>query len=177
MASGALEAAKPEGAAAPPPVKGKEELPEKLEVEEAEQEDRETAAPEEEAEASDEEALLVAAEAPPAASPPRGHARDVHILSCGFLLIFSAYGAAQNLESTVNIADNLGTTSLGILYVSFIFFSVVASQVVRSLGPKNAILLGTTGLITPWLLLKLAFAILWKRETNLMKQTIKLLCT
>ncbi|KAI6673081.1 hypothetical protein NL676_000987 [Syzygium grande] len=34
------------------PVKGKEELPEKLEAEEAEQEDREIAAPEEEAEAS-----------------------------------------------------------------------------------------------------------------------------
>ncbi|KAI6698089.1 hypothetical protein NL676_018208 [Syzygium grande] len=37
MASGALEAAEPEGAAAPPPVEGKEEeLPEKLEVEEIE---------------------------------------------------------------------------------------------------------------------------------------------
>ncbi|KAI6703179.1 hypothetical protein NL676_012315 [Syzygium grande] len=34
MASGALEAMEPEGAAAPPPVEGKEELPEKLEVEE-----------------------------------------------------------------------------------------------------------------------------------------------
>ncbi|KAI6688156.1 hypothetical protein NL676_024984 [Syzygium grande] len=97
-----MEAAEPEGAAAPPLVEDKEELPEKLEAEEAEQEDREIAAPEEEAEASDEEALLVVAEAPPAVSPPRGHARDVHILSYGFLLIFSAYGAVQNLKSTVN---------------------------------------------------------------------------
>ncbi|XP_056166389.1 pentatricopeptide repeat-containing protein At5g14080-like [Syzygium oleosum] len=58
MASGALEAAEPQGAAAPPPVEGKEEeLPEKSEVEEADQVDREIAAPEEkEAEASDEEA-------------------------------------------------------------------------------------------------------------------------
>ncbi|XP_030477177.2 DEK domain-containing chromatin-associated protein 1-like isoform X1 [Syzygium oleosum] len=63
MASGALEAAEPEGAAAPP-VEGKEDLPEKLEEEEEEeeepepepeQEDREIAAPEE-TEASDEEA-------------------------------------------------------------------------------------------------------------------------
>lgn len=30
------------------------------------------------------------------------HARDVHVLSFAFLLIFLAYGAAQNLESTVN---------------------------------------------------------------------------
>lgn len=33
---------------------------------------------------------------------PRSHARDVHILSSAFLLIFLAYGAAQNLESTLN---------------------------------------------------------------------------
>ncbi|KAF8006143.1 hypothetical protein BT93_K0449 [Corymbia citriodora subsp. variegata] len=92
----------------------------------------------------DEEAPLVAAAE---ASPPSrsSHVRDVHILSCGFLLIFLAYGAAQNLESTVNTTDNLGTISLGILYVSFTFFSLVASLVVRALGPKNAILLGTTG--------------------------------
>lgn len=36
------------------------------------------------------------------ARPARNHARDVHILSLAFLLIFSAYGAAQNLESSVN---------------------------------------------------------------------------
>lgn len=30
------------------------------------------------------------------------HTRDVHILSSAFLLIFLAYGAAQNLETTVN---------------------------------------------------------------------------
>lgn len=32
----------------------------------------------------------------------RNHTRDVHILSCAFLLIFLAYGAAQNLETSVN---------------------------------------------------------------------------
>lgn len=35
-------------------------------------------------------------------SPVQNHARDVHILSSAFLLIFLAYGAAQNLESTLN---------------------------------------------------------------------------
>lgn len=30
------------------------------------------------------------------------HTRDVHILSFSFLLIFLAFGAAQNLESSVN---------------------------------------------------------------------------
>lgn len=53
--------------------------------------------------------LVVAASAAPVedrslseASRPENHARDVHILSFGFLFVFSAYNAAQNLESTVN---------------------------------------------------------------------------
>ncbi|GMY14587.1 UNC93-like protein 3 isoform X1 [Fagus crenata] len=78
-------------------------------------------------------------------TPKKNHARDVHILSSAFLLVFLAYGAVQNLESTLNTEDDLGTTSLGILYVSFTFFSLVASMVVRGLGSKNALVLGTTG--------------------------------
>jgi hypothetical protein len=50
---------------------------------------------EEEAAASSAEPLL-------AASPQRSHAADVHILSAAFLFVFSAYCAAQNLQSTVN---------------------------------------------------------------------------
>lgn len=76
---------------------------------------------------------------------PKSRTRDVHILSCAFLLIFLAYGAAQNLETTINSEGNLGTVSLGILYVSFAFFSLFASLVVRVLGSKNAVVLGTTG--------------------------------
>lgn len=30
------------------------------------------------------------------------HTRDVHILSLAFLLVFLAFGAAQNLQSTLN---------------------------------------------------------------------------
>lgn len=88
----------------------------------------------------DEEAPLVLTD-----SPSQNHTRDVHILSSAFLLIFLAYGAAQNLETTVNTVGDLGTFSLGILYVSFTFFSLVASSVVRFLGSKNALVLGTTG--------------------------------
>ncbi|XVF08058.1 hypothetical protein REPUB_Repub06bG0192900 [Reevesia pubescens] len=76
---------------------------------------------------------------------PKNRTRDVHILSGAFLLVFLAYGAAQNLETTVNAEGNLGTVSLGILYVSFAFFSLFASLVVRVLGSKNAVVLGTTG--------------------------------
>ncbi|KAM1271614.1 hypothetical protein ACFX2I_032517 [Malus domestica] len=75
----------------------------------------------------------------------KNRARDVHILSSAFLLIFLAFGATQNLESTLITEKNLGTTSLGILYLSFAFFSLVASSVVRRLGSKNSLILGTTG--------------------------------
>ncbi|MCL7035713.1 hypothetical protein MKW94_026732 [Papaver nudicaule] len=75
----------------------------------------------------------------------KNHTRDVHILSSSFLLIFLAYGAAQNLQSTVNTEQDLGTTTLGILYVSFTFFSLFASTTVRMLGSKNALILGSTG--------------------------------
>ncbi|KAJ8899647.1 hypothetical protein K2173_019343 [Erythroxylum novogranatense] len=75
----------------------------------------------------------------------KNHTRDVHILSSAFLLVFLAYGAAQNLETTVNTEGDLGTISLGILYLSFTFFSLFASPMVRFLGSKNAVVLGTTG--------------------------------
>ncbi|KAI4300136.1 hypothetical protein L6164_033547 [Bauhinia variegata] len=91
----------------------------------------------------DEEAPLVADNLP--LQTPKNHTRDVHILSVAFLLIFLAYGAAQNLQSTLNTEEDLGTISLGILYLSFTFFSLIASLVVRVLGSKNALVLGTTG--------------------------------
>lgn len=40
---------------------------------------------------------------------------------------------------------DLGTISLGVLYLSFTVFSIVASLVVKKIGSKNALLLGTTG--------------------------------
>ncbi|KAK6943687.1 Ion channel regulatory protein, UNC-93 [Dillenia turbinata] len=93
----------------------------------------------------DEETPLVVNDSTPQPQALKNHWRDVHILSSAFLLVFLAYGAAQNLESTVNTEGDLGTISLGILYLSFTFFSFVASPVVRILGSKNALVLGTTG--------------------------------
>lgn len=82
---------------------------------------------------------------PSEVKPLKNHARDAHILSIAFLFIFSAYQAAQNLESTVNTEGDLGTTSMGILYISFTLFSLVASPIVRGLGSKKALVLGTSG--------------------------------
>ncbi|WVZ07355.1 hypothetical protein V8G54_020701 [Vigna mungo] len=95
----------------------------------------------------DEETPLVADNSSPQAAKTTAHTWDIHILSLAFLLVFLAFGAAQNLQSTLNTEEDLGTTSLGILYLSFTFFSVVASLVVRVLGSKNALLLGTTGYV------------------------------
>ncbi|TVU49686.1 hypothetical protein EJB05_01012, partial [Eragrostis curvula] len=94
----------------------------------------------------DEEAAaspLLAAPAP----GRRSHAADVHLLSAAFLFVFSAYSAAQNLESTINSEGDLGTVSLGILYTSFTLFAVVASPVVTRLGPKRALVVGTSGYV------------------------------
>lgn len=100
----------------------------------------------------EEVALLVAEDS------PKGHARDIHLLSFAFFLVFLAYGAVQNLESTLNTEDDLGTTSLGILYLSFTLFSLVASRVVRMLGSKHALVLGTTGY---WLFIATNLKPLW----------------
>ena len=50
----------------------------------------------------DEEAPLVEDSSPVQPPKTKSHTKDVHILSLAFLLIFLAYGAAQNLQSTLN---------------------------------------------------------------------------
>ncbi|KAI7736792.1 hypothetical protein M8C21_011227, partial [Ambrosia artemisiifolia] len=116
------------------------------------------------------------------------HGRDIHILSWAFLLIFLAYGAAQNLQSTLNTDGDLGTISLGILYTSFTVSSLFASSVVKTLGSKNALLLGTTGywlyiaanlkpswytMVPASLYLGFAAAILWVGEGTYLTSTAR----
>jgi hypothetical protein len=65
----------------------------------------------------DEETPLVTDdESPIQVHIPKSHTRDVHILSLAFLLIFLAYGAAQNLQSTLN------TVSFFYLYLFYLNF-------------------------------------------------------
>lgn len=95
----------------------------------------------------DEEQAAAAVPLLAAASPTRsrGHAGDVHILSAAFLFVFSAYLPTQNLQSTLNDDGNLGAVSMGIVYVSFTVFAATAAAVVRGLGSRGALLLGTSG--------------------------------
>ncbi|KAI6673996.1 hypothetical protein NL676_001902 [Syzygium grande] len=73
-------------------------------------------------------------------------------------------------------ADNLGTISLGILHVSFTSFSSVASLAIRSLGPKNAILLGTTGytMVPACLYLGFAASIIWVGQGTYLTSTARI---
>ncbi|KVI09471.1 UNC93-like protein 3 [Cynara cardunculus var. scolymus] len=136
--------------------------------------------------ASDEESPLV--DQNQIGSQTLNHGRDIHILSWAFLLIFLAYGAAQNLQSTLNTDGDLGTISLGILYTSFTVSSLFASSVVRKLGSKNALLLGTTGywlyiaanlkpswytMVPASLYLGFAAAILWVGEGTYLTSTAR----
>ena len=57
--------------------------------------------------------LVAAAEDDSPAEKGRSHTRDVHILSSAFLLVFLAYGAAQNLESTVNNVSSIFEYRIG----------------------------------------------------------------
>jgi len=50
--------------------------------------------------------LVVTDESPVQFQPHKSHTRDVHILSIAFVLIFLAYGAAQNLQSTLNTVSS-----------------------------------------------------------------------
>lgn len=61
---------------------------------------------------------------------PLNHTRDVHFLSWAFLFIFLAYGAVQNLESTINTVSFVSVSFIKI--VSFLLlllnFDVMIDQ-------------------------------------------------
>ncbi|KAG0632200.1 hypothetical protein M758_1G311200 [Ceratodon purpureus] len=73
------------------------------------------------------------------------HLRDLHILSVSFLFTFLAYGALQNLESSLHGDDGLGSISIGVLYLSLTLSSVAAPLFVVRLGSKRALLVGLSG--------------------------------
>ncbi|KAK5836591.1 hypothetical protein PVK06_012385 [Gossypium arboreum] len=62
---------------------------------------------------------------------PKNRTRDIHILSCAFL-VFLAYGAAQNLETTVNAQGNLGMVTLGRLFNNMGWGGTYLTSIARS---------------------------------------------
>jgi hypothetical protein len=70
--------------------------------------------------------LLVENASSPVLTHKSTHARDVHILSFAFLLIFLAFGAAQNLESSVNTVSAVWfTEKMPLKKLARIFFYLI----------------------------------------------------
>ena len=74
----------------------------------------------------DEEAPLV--DDKPVEIPKKNHARDVHILSSAFLLVFLAYGAVQNLESTLNTVSLVSVLRFCIFFSFFFVFLCLVAE-------------------------------------------------
>lgn len=74
---------------------------------------------------------------------PKRHWKNLIILSLTFLFCFTAYGAIQNIQSSVNSSQGLGLLSLGIVYASLIASSLLAPAVIKFFGAKWTIVFCT----------------------------------
>ncbi|XP_036624373.1 protein unc-93 homolog A-like [Trichosurus vulpecula] len=63
--------------------------------------------------------------------------KNVVIIAVGFLFLFTAYGALQNLQSSLNKAAGLGVTTLSVIYASVIVSSMFLPPVlIKKFGCK-----------------------------------------
>jgi len=68
------------------------------------------------------------------------------ILSVGFLFLFTSFNVSQTLAATVladNNFGNLGFYSLSVLYCCFGMFSFFSLPIVKKLGPKYCLVIGS----------------------------------
>ncbi|XP_068926523.1 protein unc-93 homolog A-like [Petaurus breviceps papuanus] len=56
--------------------------------------------------------------------------KNVIIIAIGFLFLFTAYGALQNLQSSLNKAAGLGVTTLSVIYASIVVSSMFLPPVI-----------------------------------------------
>ncbi|XP_016042974.2 LOW QUALITY PROTEIN: protein unc-93 homolog A [Erinaceus europaeus] len=63
--------------------------------------------------------------------------RNVLVVSCGFLLLFTAYGGLQSLQSSLNSEEGLGVAALSTLYAGVLLSSMLLPPLlIRRLGCK-----------------------------------------
>uniref|UniRef100_A0A8C9EHX0 Protein unc-93 homolog A n=1 Tax=Pavo cristatus TaxID=9049 RepID=A0A8C9EHX0_PAVCR len=63
--------------------------------------------------------------------------KNVLVISFGFLLLFTAYGGLQSLQSSLNSEEGLGVASLSVLYAALIFSSMFLPPIlIKKLGCK-----------------------------------------
>nr|XP_033791266.1 protein unc-93 homolog A [Geotrypetes seraphini] len=65
------------------------------------------------------------------------HLKNVIVVSIGFLLLFTAYGGLQNLQSSLNVEGGLGVLSLSVIYGALIASSMFLPPIIiKSIGCK-----------------------------------------
>lgn len=76
--------------------------------------------------------------------PKKRILKNLVILCLGYFCLFSAYQALANLQSTLNIEDDIGVISQSIIYAALIFSSLFLPKlVIRKFGCKMTLLLCT----------------------------------
>jgi len=63
------------------------------------------------------------------------------LLSVAFFFVFTGFGGAQNLESSLDLGAVSGSVCLGIIYVTFTVTCMLAPVVVRYISPKKTMML------------------------------------
>ncbi|NWY38919.1 UN93A protein, partial [Sylvia atricapilla] len=75
--------------------------------------------------------------------------KNVLVISFGFLLLFTAYGGLQSLQSSLNSEEGLGVASLSVLYAALILSSMFLPPIViKKLGCKWTIAISMCCYIT-----------------------------
>ncbi|XP_015199355.1 protein unc-93 homolog A-like isoform X1 [Lepisosteus oculatus] len=69
-----------------------------------------------------------------------GNMKNVLVVSFGFLLLFTAYGGLQSLQSSLNASEGMGVASLSVIYASIILSSMFLPPIlIKNLGCKRTI--------------------------------------
>ena len=70
--------------------------------------------------------------------------KDLVVLTSSFLLVFSAYNALQNLESSLNREHGVGLASLSCIYGGIVVSCLIAPFLISNAGAKWVVCLGFT---------------------------------
>ncbi|GJP86476.1 hypothetical protein CLOP_g16501 [Closterium sp. NIES-67] len=71
--------------------------------------------------------------------------KDLVVVGLAFLLLFAAYSAMQNLETSLHPTAGMGAASLAVIYGGIVVFAPLAPAVIRYLRPRAAMLVGMSG--------------------------------
>ena len=75
--------------------------------------------------------------------------KNLTVVSLGFLLLFTAFQALQNLQSSIHQDAELGLASLCIIYAALVISCMfVPPLLINRLGCKYTIMLAMTGYVT-----------------------------